>query len=198
VTAWWYRTRWWWYTNWVTITRHPGPQREFEVEGYADWDWDDGNLWTTNTLVRILGHFGVSPNRTPSRGRYRSSPTLDLAGSVAVSTGYAKRFAFIKTNQPSAWVSLSYTQHLTNGPVDKTDSGGQMLVDLNDNDLDYEKGFFGDRGFPSIEFYMHPNSPVHVNLEIKIRYFVEGDAEVDIGAPTSLYMSMPQWEIAPA
>ena len=137
VEAWWYRTRWWWYTNWININWDPNPQDDFEIEGQADWDWNDANLWTTDTLIRILGHYGVSPNRTPSWGRYRSVPRLEVGGSVAISTGRSKKFLFVDTNEPSAWVALTYTQNLWNGPVNKTASDGQMLVDRRDDDYSY-------------------------------------------------------------
>lgn len=196
VEAWWYRTRWWWYTNWLSIDWNPNPLHDFHIDGQADWNWDDSDVWTTDTLVRILGHYGVSANRTPSWGRYRSTPTLGFGGRVEVSTGDSN-WIFLSKDEPSAWVAISYTQNLWNGPVDRTASDGQMLVDLRNDDYNTERGWFNTRDFPSIEFDLHPNSSVHVNLEVKIRYFVEGDAAIDIGGPGHLYMSLRQWDIEP-
>lgn len=118
-TMWWYRTKWW-ERSFVSISRQQGPMRWFHFTGSLNTDWSDANLWTTETLANVLGHFGMAPYRIPNQGyRFRSAPTADLDGAVSASVRSAKRFLFVVTDKPSAEIGVRLNQKIWNGPIKK-------------------------------------------------------------------------------
>lgn len=210
VEAWWYSTMRWNHTSWLTVDRPGGPKRWFEIHGHNAWDWGDRRSWSKRTAVRVLGHFGVSRNRLPDPDWYESAPTARFDGQLAVGTAWAKKFLGIPTDKPSSKIELKLTQTLTNGPRigpieprSFSNSRTISLVDITNNTHQRETGRFGTISFPSISFHLLPDYPIHVDLEVKLQYNVEGDSSVmfgDVGVyteTTPFRMRLPQYHITP-
>lgn len=197
VEAWWYRSRWWW-ELWTSPRRQSGPKRWLAYDGDLDTEWQSNVLRTNQTATWLLGHFGVSKNRMPSYGQYRSAPDVVFDNGVAVDTK-DPRGIWPFRNHPSARIGYELTHSLENGPVseEKTDSG--TFVDIRDDAWRYESGRFGRMQFPPIQFSLNPNYPIHIDLKVKITYFVEGETRLELGLSGKPFrMRLPQYYISPA
>ena len=195
--AWWYRTRWWDQSA-FSITRQSGPMRWFELTGEIDLDWDDANLWVSQSLARVLGHFGISSKRTPESGRFRSAPTVDFDGLVAASTGGAKKFLFWDSNDPSARVRVELIQTLRNGPTKEKRRRSKNIINISDTEHSvlHLGNLNGSADFPPIEFSLLEEFPVHVDLDVRFTHYIEGDAEIDMGNQRWPFkMRLPQYDI---
>jgi len=196
-TAWWYRTRWWDQSA-FDITRQSGPKRWFELIGELDREWSDANLWVSHSLARVLGHFGISENRTPESGRYRSAPTVEFYNLVSAATGDAKKFLFWDSNNPSVRVRVELVQTLRNGPTTETRRRSKNIINIPDTEHStlHFGNLSGSANFPPIEFSLLEEFPVHVDLDVRFTYYIEGDAGIFLGDRSQPFkMRLPQYDI---
>lgn len=192
VRAWWYRSRWWW-EDWARPKRIPGPERWLAFKGMKT---SKATLATTQTYGRLLGHFGVAKHRLSSGGRYRSAPTLDTEGAVSGWARSASGFwPFL--SYPSVRLGVTLTQTVKHGSIQKTKRRHERLVDIHDN-WEYRVGYPGRLSFPSIEFDVDPSRSVHIDLDVKLTYFMLGDGHIDIGLGNKPFkIRLPQYNLVP-
>lgn len=180
--AYWYRDRWWDQSA-FNLTRLRVPKRWFEFTGKIDMDWDDANLWVSGqSLARILGTYGISDNRTPPTGRYRSAPTIEFDGLIAATTGDAKKFLFWDSNYPSVRVRIELIHTVRNdGKTKRRRSRNFINISDTANAPLHLSNLNGSASFPPIVFNLHEEFPVHVHLDVRFTYYIEGDAEINMG-----------------
>lgn len=194
VEAWWARSRWWW-EHWTSLRRQSGPKRWLAYDGDFDSEWSSSYLRTNETATWLLGHFVVPKHRTPSYGRYVSAPDVVFDSGISVSTDDPQGIWPFR-DHPSAQVGYELSHSVNNGQFSQQKTDSRTFVDIRDNSWEYESGQFGSTSFPEIQFYLDPNYAIHIDLKVKITYFIVGDARINLGTSGKPFrMRLPQYDI---
>ncbi|WP_143543001.1 hypothetical protein [Rhodococcus sp. NCIMB 12038] len=188
---------WWGRTNWWPLPGTDGYWRDGEgLNLDGQMVHHSGDLWKGS--FRILAQFGLEPNRMPTTGagRYRSSPTIDLMGSVLGWTGWTWGDDWSK-----CW--LVATQTVRGGPgggIAISSTEARNLIFLAGSNDRRAADLPGNMPMPRVEFQLDVNNPLTIDLEIKLDLQLEGHSGFWFGNERIFFPALlrtHQWLLEP-